>query len=175
MTSDRPLAPALRPYLPADAARCVAIFRDSIETLASDDYSEDQRRVWAATADDAAVFGTRLGKSLTLVATLSSQTIGFGSLKGADVIDMLYVDPDYARRGVGAALIDALTRLAAARGAEKLTTEVSDTARALFERHGFLAQRRNMIQLGGEWLANTTMIKTLTTAGPASRGESRLH
>ncbi len=175
MTSGRPFAPTLRPFLPADAARCAAIFRDSIETLTSDDYSEDQRRVWAAAADDVAAFGSRLEKSLTLVAALSGQTIGFGSLKGGDVIDMLYVDPDYARRGVGAALIDALTRLATARGAKQLISDVSDTARALFERQGFVAQRRNMIQLGGEWLANTTMVKTLAAAGPTTRPESTLH
>ena len=86
---------------------------------------------------------------------------------------MLYVDPDYARRGVGAALIDALTRLATARGAKQLISDVSDTARALFERQGFVAQRRNMIQLGGEWLANTTMVKTLAAAGPTTRPNPR--
>ena len=60
---------------------------------------------------------------------------------------MLYVDPRFARRGVGATLIDALVRLAAARGAKRLTSEVSDTARPLFERQGFVAQRRNLVQL----------------------------
>ena len=50
---------------------------------------------------------------------------------------MLYVDPAFARRGVATALVDALVRLAAARGAKTLTAEVSDTARPLFERQGF--------------------------------------
>jgi len=174
MSADLPTA-ALRPYLPADAARCAEIFRDSIATLTGDDYDDDQRRVWAAMAEDIGAFGARLEKSLTLLAALSGQTVGFGSLKGVDVLDMLYVDPAYVRRGVGAALIDALTRLATARGAKQLTSDVSDTARATFERQGFVAQRRNMIQLGGEWLANTTMIKALAAAGPAKRPESTLH
>lgn len=167
-------APALRPYLPADAARCAAIFRASIEALASDDYDDDQRRAWAAMADDAAAFSARLAKALTLVATVSGEPVGFGSLKGADVIDMLYVDPEFARRGVGALLIDALTRLAAGRDAKQLTSEVSDTARASFEKQGFVAQRRNLIQLDGEWLANTTMIKSLA-AESARPPASKLH
>jgi putative acetyltransferase len=175
MSADRSSAPTLRPFLPADAPRCAAIFRASIEALTSDDYGDDQRRVWAARADDVAAFGARLANALTLVAMVSGQPVGFGSLKGADVIDMLYVDPDYARRGVGAVLIDALTRLAAARGAEKLASEVSDTARALFERQGFVAQRRSMIQLGGEWLANTTMVKALAAGDPTKPAESTLH
>jgi putative acetyltransferase len=168
-------APALRPYLPADAARCAAIFRASVEALAGDDYDDDQRRVWAAAADDAVAFGARLAKSLTLVATLDGEAVGFASLKGADAIDMLYIDPEFARRGIGALLLDALTRLAAGRGARQLTGEVSDTARATFERQGFVAQRRNLIQRDGEWLANTTMIKSLATADSPRPPQSKLH
>ncbi len=168
-------APTLRPFLPADAQRCAAIFRDSIEALTQDDYDDDQRRVWAAIADDAADFGARLAKSLTLVAMLSGEAVGFGALKGVDVIDMLYVDPEFARQGVGAALIEAMTRLASARGAKQLTSEVSDTARGLFERQGFVAQRRNLIQLDGEWLGNTTMAKPLEAANSGPRSVSKLH
>jgi putative acetyltransferase len=152
---------SLRPYLPADADRCAEIFRASIEELASEDYSGDQRDAWAAEADDRAAFASRLGKGLTLIALIDGEAAGFASLIGADVLDLLYVDPRFARRGVGAALIDALARLAEARGAERLTSEVSDAARSLFERQGFVAQRRNLVQLDDQWLANTTMIKRL--------------
>jgi len=152
---------ALRPYLPADAERCAEIFRASIEELASEDYSVDQRDAWAAEADDRAAFASRLAKALTLVAVIDGEAAGFASLFGADALDMLYVDPRFARRGVGAALIDALARLAEARGAPRLTSDVSDAARALFERHGFVAERRNLVQLDDQWLANTTMTKRL--------------
>jgi putative acetyltransferase len=152
---------SLRPYLPADAARCADIFRASIEELTSEDYSADQRDAWAAKADDAGAFAARLVKALTLVALVDREAAGFASLRGANDLDMLYVDPRFARRGVGGALVDALARIAQARGAELLTSEVSDTARPLFERQGFLAQRRNLVQLDDQWLANTTMTKRL--------------
>jgi putative acetyltransferase len=166
---------ALRPYLPSDAGRCSAIFRASIEALTGDDYDDDQRRAWAAVADDVASFSARLAKALTLVATVAGEPVAFGSLKDADVIDMVYVDPEFARRGVGALLIDALTRLASGRGAMQLTSEVSDTARASFEKQGFVAQRRNLVQLDGEWLANTTMVKLLAAADLARPSTSKLH
>ena len=86
---------------------------------------------------------------------------GFASLKGAEEIDMLFVDPGFARQGVGRTLVDALTRLAQARGAKRLTTEASDVAKPLFERQGFTAQKRNLVRMGDQWLANTTMTKTL--------------
>lgn len=153
---------SLRPYLPADADRCAAIFRASVEEVASEDYSVDQRRAWAAIADNLAAFAARLAKALTLIALIDGEAAGFASLLGADVLDLLYVDPRFARRGVGAALIDALARLAEARGAECLTSEVGDAARSLFERQGFVAQRRNLVQLDDQWLANTTMTKRFT-------------
>lgn len=161
-------AVSLRPYLPADAERCAAIFRASVEELASEDYSADQCAAWAARADNSAAFAKRLAAALTLMALVDGEPAGFASLEGADTIDMLYVDPGFARRGVGAALIDALVRLAAARGAKTLASEVSDTARPLFERQGFQAQRRNLVQLDDEWLANTTMTKRLAPPGDAN-------
>jgi putative acetyltransferase len=160
-------AVSLRPYLPADAERCAAIFRSSVEELASEDYSADQRAAWAACADDDA-FAKRLASALTLMALVDGEPAGFASLKGAETIDMIYVDPEFARRGVATALLDAFVRLAVARGAKTLACEVSDTARPLFERQGFQAQRRNLVQLDDEWLANTTMTKRLAPPGDAN-------
>lgn len=154
-------AVALRPYVPADAKRCAEIFRASIEELAAEDYDTDQREAWASRADDEEGFGARLAGALTLLAVIDGEIAGFASLKGAEEIDMLFVDPEFARQGVGRTLVDALTRLAEARGARRLTTEASDVAKPLFERQGFTAQKRNLVRKGDQWLANTTMTKTL--------------
>jgi len=154
-------AVSLRPYLPADAKRCAEIFRASIEELAAEDYDEEQREAWAARADDEGGFGARLAEALTLLAVVDGTIAGFASLKGGEEIDMLFVDPEFARQGVGRTLIDALTKLAQARGAKRLTTEASDAAKPLFDRLGFTAEKRNLVRKGDQWLANTTMMKTL--------------
>jgi putative acetyltransferase len=172
MTSSRAPAASLRPYLPADAALCAAIFRAAVEELTADDYDEDQRQAWAARSDDVEAFGARLAAALTLVAIVEGGPVGFTSLKG-DVIDMLFVDPAVAGRGVGAMLLDALIKLAGARGVKKLTSEVSDTARPTFEVQGFVAERRNLVRIDDQWLANTTMSKTL--AGPSAPSADKRH
>jgi putative acetyltransferase len=156
---------ALRPYLPADAPLLAEIFRASIEELTAEDYSEAQRGVWEAAADDEAAFGARLAKELTLVATLGGSVVGFVSLKGAEQVDLLYVHPAVAGQGIGAMLCDAVERLAGARGAPRLVADASDTARGFFEHRGYVAQRRNTVALGDEWLATTTMEKKLTPKG----------
>jgi putative acetyltransferase len=154
-------AVALRPYVPADTKRCAEIFRASIEELGAEDYSDDQREAWASRADDEEAFGARLAGALTLLALIDGAVVGFASLKGADEIDMLFVEPDFARQGVARTLVDALTKLAQARGAKRLTTDASDVAKPLFEHQGFTAQKRNLVRIGDEWLANTSMTKTL--------------
>jgi putative acetyltransferase len=64
-------------------------------------------------------------------------------------------------------LVDALERLAGARGTRRLSVDASDTARRFFEKRGYLAQQRNTISRGDEWLASTTMTKQLTPDGSA--------
>lgn len=159
---------ALRPFLPADAPLLREIFRDSIEELTSDDYTEAQQEAWASAADDVGEFRNKLSGQLTLVATLEGSLVGFASLEGKDKIDMLYVHPAATGQGVGVMLIDALEKLAGARGTARLTVDASDSARGFFEKRGYIALQRNSISIGDEWLANTTLQKQLAVKREAS-------
>ncbi|MPZ39404.1 MAG: GNAT family N-acetyltransferase [Rhizobiales bacterium] len=152
---------AMRPMLPADVPLLAEIFRSSVDELTVEDYSDAQREAWAAAADDEAAFGARLAKQLTLVGTMGGSPVGFASLKELDVLDMVYVHPAAGENGVATMLVNALETLAAARGASKLTADVSDSAVDFFRKRGFVPQMRNTRPLGGEWLANTTMEKKL--------------
>ena len=152
---------ALRPYLPDDTPVLAEIFRASVMGLTAEDYTEAQQQAWASAADDLAALGKRLGNQLTLVASLEGSSVGFASLGPGGKIDMLYVHPAAVGQGVGAMLIDALEKLAGARKASKLVVDASDTARGFFEKRGYVAQQRNTVSTGDEWLANTTLHKQL--------------
>src|SRR5882724_3061787 len=160
--------PALRPFLPADTPILAVIFAAAIQDLTGDDYSEAQQEAWATAAEDEETFGKKLASELTLIATLQNSPVGFASLKGPDHIEMLYVHPSVAGQGVGAMLCDALEKLAGARGAKSLTADVSDNAQEFFSKRGFVAKQRNTVTINGEWLANTTMQKTLAEAAPGA-------
>ncbi len=152
---------AMRPMLPADVPDLAEIFRELIADLTADDYSQAQQEAWASAADDEEEFGQKLTGGLTLVATFGGAAVGFASLADNKKIDMLYVHPAAAGQGAGAMLADALEKLATGRGSTELTVDASDTARGFFEKRGFVARTRNTVTRGGEWLANTTMSKTL--------------
>ena len=119
-------------------------------------------------------FGQRLGGALALVATLQNSPVGFAALKGGDHIDMLYVHPGAAGQGVASMLCEALEKLAGGRGAKSLNVDASDNAQPFFAKRGYVAKQRNSITVNGEWLANTTMQKTLAeSAGAGSSDMSR--
>jgi putative acetyltransferase len=158
---------ALRPFLIEDTPLLAEIFRASIEELTADDYSEGARQAWASAADDEEAFAQRLSGQLTLIATMSGSPVGFASLANNETVDLIYVHPAVAGQGAGTMLADALEKLSLARGAKRLTADVSDTAESFFKKRGFTARQRNTVRRGGEWLATTTMEKALAQGAAA--------
>ena len=152
---------ALRPMLPEEAPLLAEIFRASILELTGDDYTEEQQEAWAAAADDEAPFAKRLADEVTIVATMGGAPVGFASLETDDKIGFFYVHPAAIGRGAGALLADALEKLAGARGVDALSVDASDTASGFFAKRDYVAQQRNSVCCGDEWLANTSMKKSL--------------
>lgn len=162
--TDRPSHP-LRPFMPADTLPLRELFAQSIEELTQEEYDEDQRIAWASLAEDGLAFAKRLGAMVTLIVQIDGEYAGFGSLKDNTGLDMLYVHPYHARQGVGTTIADALERIAAARGANEITAEASETAHPFFEARGYVGTQRTAIPIEDQWLTNTTMKKQLTPTG----------
>jgi putative acetyltransferase len=162
--------PSLRPYQASDLPLLSEIRFAAIEKLTVEDYDEAQRRAWASAADDDEAFSNSLEKGLTLVALIGGGPVGFIAMQKDGLIDRLYVNPAVARTGVVSALIDAIEKLAAARGTTTLATDASDTAKPLFEARGYQATHRNTIEIDGEYLGNTRMTKAL---GPIAAPDVR--
>lgn len=155
---------ALRPYLAADAPILAAIYAAAIDELTAEDYTDEQRYAWMALAEDEQTFGQKLAASLTLVAIVDGEPVGFISLRDNLSIEHLYVSPNIIREGVATALCDALEKIATARGAQKLTVDSSDTAEPFFKQRGYVLQSRNTRIVDEQWLAYMTMIKELAPA-----------
>ena len=151
----------LRPFLPTDTHALRDLFAQSIEELTQDSYDEAQRAAWVEAAEDAAVFGKRLALGVTLVVHADGQYQGFATLKDNTLLDLIYVHPFAAGVGVGSTLLDALERIATARGSSIVTVDASDTALPFFEHRGYVATQRNARAHGDVWLSNTTMQKPL--------------
>jgi putative acetyltransferase len=151
----------LRDYRPEDAADLVALFRASVHELARADYTPQRLDAWAPAQLDAERFGARWVRALTWVAELDGAAAGFASLEYDGHVDMLYVHPTKARRGVARALLEHLERTARALPLERLYTEASITARPLFEAQGFRLLAPQTVVVNGQGMRNYRMDKAL--------------
>ena len=151
----------IRPFDPADTNVLRELFAQSIEYLTSVEYDDDQRLAWISAAEDPVVFEDRVWDADTFVVEVETEPAGFVTVKDGGLIDLIYVHPYFVRQGVGSMLIEKAEAIARERGKTEITADVSDTARPFFEAMGYVAKKRNLVPLEGQWLSNTTMTKAL--------------
>ena len=74
---------------------------------------------------------------------------------------MLYVHPDFKRRGAATALMQAAEKEARRLGVKQMSTEASLTAHPFFEAAGFSVVRRQTVEFNGQKFDNFYMRKAL--------------
>lgn len=141
----------------ADLPAVLNLFRTSVHTLCRADYIPAQLSAWAPADTDEAPWARRLQCQTFLLAEEDGDLMGFASLEG-DYLDLLYVHPRHARRGVGTVLCDALERQCTG---QRITVHASLTARPFFARRGYRTVEPHEVQRRGETLTNYLMEKEL--------------
>ena len=149
----------IRPYRDEDASPTRGVFERAVRGSASTHYSSEQLDAWAPPADAAILEGwaDRRAAAQTLVATENDRIAGFSDLVDGRLLDMLFVDPDFGRRGVGAELIAAVVDLARGAGAPYVEAHASLTARPVLERSGFFVVAEETPVIRGVAFANFRM------------------
>ncbi len=152
----------VRPYAAADLETLIALFRASVRTVARRDYTFEQVLAWSPDEIDGNNWLLRLGASSTWLAAEGTRVTGFISMEPEGHLDMLYVHPDFLRRGVASALLRRAERSACSQGVVTLSTEASITARPFFERHGFRLIAPQTVMRHGEELRNFRMARAVS-------------
>jgi putative acetyltransferase len=128
----------LRAYTANDAQATSVIFLRAVRETAPAHYSPEQVEAWAADFGGLESWAAARVAADTRLAVIEGRVVGFTDLDDHGYIDMLFVDPDFGRRGVASALLASVVALARQRGLPALTTFASLTSRPVFERHGFV-------------------------------------
>jgi putative acetyltransferase len=128
----------LRAYAAGDAEATLAIFLRAVRETARSHYSPEQIAAWAADSGDLDSWAAARSAAHTQLAVIDGHVAGFTDLDDHGYIDMLFVDPDFGRQGIGSALLGSMVDLARQRGLPAVTTFASLTSRPVFERHGFV-------------------------------------
>ncbi|MCF4166388.1 GNAT family N-acetyltransferase [Zavarzinia compransoris] len=144
-----------------DAPALAALFRASVHGAAAGHYDAGQREAWAPADLDVAAFAARIGRCRIIVAERAGRPAGFATLAPGGLVDMLFVDPDFLRLGIGRRLLRAVEDAARLAGDGRLESHVSLTARPLFEAAGFRVDAEQSVELRGRRFTNFRMSKRL--------------
>lgn len=157
----------LRRYRDADAVATRRVFERAVRVTATGDYTDAQLKAWAPGDLDGpqrTAWAHARTSAHTIVAVENDRIAGFSDLVSSSVLDMLYVDPDFGRRGIGSALITEIVNLARSGRAPAIKTDASLTARPVFERHGFAVVTQQTVVVRGVPMTNLKMHLALDRA-----------
>jgi len=151
-------------YRSADLAAVVDLFYLAVHAIDSKFYSKDELEAWAAVDEKKhrmISWREKLKAPYTFLAKMDAQVVGFAHSTETGYLDLLYVHPDYQRRGVAKDLVDMVEKALAQSGVEKIETDASIAAKAFFTARGYQVVKKQKIVRRNEQLINYKMIKDL--------------
>lgn len=151
----------IRCFKKSDTVALIELFRTTVHTVCSKEYSQEQLNVWAPEKIDSTKWQQRLENTYTIVAEHEGQIAGFANLEADGCIDMFYVSASTQSKGVGTALFNALESEAKSRGLERLHSDVSLTARNFFISKGFAIENEYFKKVANVTFPNAIMAKRL--------------
>ena len=146
----------LRDYTKTDCAELAELFYDTVHTVNAKDYTQEQLDAWATGKVNLEAWNESFQAHHTVVAEMDGKIVGFGDIDETGYLDRLYVHKDYQRRGVAAAICDALEQRTKA---AEFTTHASITARPFFEKRGYTVVKVQQVERRGILLTNFVMKK----------------
>lgn len=144
-----------------DLPQITSIFRDTITTVNSKDYSEQQIEVWASGADDKNKWEERIKKLYFIVAEIKNTIVGFAYLKNGNYFDGLFVHKDYQRRGIASKLIRIIESQVMMNGFEIIKSDVSITALPFFDNKYYDVKKKQKKSFKGLVFVNYIVEKAL--------------
>ena len=138
------------------------LYYETITTINSKDYNEEQIKAWASTADRTENLLRRINEQHFFVAESDDKKItGFASLDKPGYLDLLYVHKNFQHRGVATLLLQEIFNTANELNISKLQTDASITAKPFFEKHGFKTVQQQTVKIKDVELINYKMEKLI--------------
>jgi putative acetyltransferase len=155
----------LRAARPADATAMVRIQDAAVLARWPGHYEDDALRAWTlrARGKDETHFHARMAVARTLVAEHpEAGVVGFGEIDTENgELTLLFVDPDWTGRGLGARLLVALEEQALADGVSALSLFASKNAIGFYEKHGWRRGSAVEHTVGGHSIECLCMLRDL--------------
>ena len=137
------------------------LFRATVLTVNSKDYTKEEVEDWASCGDSVEHWKELLAKN-DYIGALDGQggIVGFSSMNAEGYLHSMFVHKDWQGKGVATLLLSEVEKIARRYGVHKISVEVSVTARPLFEKHGYKVVKEQKAKANRLYLTNYVMEKT---------------
>lgn len=125
------------------------LYKNTILSINRKDYTSDEAEDWASCADNTTNWHQLLEEQhYVLAENREGVIVGFGSVNEAGYMHTLFVHADFQHQGIATLLYQYLEKYAQEQGAEKITSEVSITAKPFLKSKVFgLMKSKNEKQI----------------------------
>jgi len=144
-----------------DLEGLTTLFKETIQTVNTADYTPKQIKIWSAGSQRIERWEKRIAEQYIVLAILNELIVGMSSLSLEGYLDLMYVHKDYQRQGIAQKLYKAIEQKAFGQQNDKITVDVSITAKPFFEQMGFELIRVQELKLEGVVFNNNQMQKIL--------------
>lgn len=156
----------IRQALISDIPELKELYQNTVLNINRKDYSQEEVEDWASCGDDINRFVELFAEQYYIVAIdEQDKIVGFASVNDSGYMHTLFVHQDCQRQGIATLLYNHLKKYAQARGAKRLSSEVSITAKPFFEKQGFHVDEVQNRRANNLCLINYKMSKALVTIG----------
>ncbi len=135
----------------------IKLYKDTIYTTAEDDYSQEELAAWADVDRDR--FVRIFAKQDAYIAYLGEKIVGYITFEDG-LIDLLYVDKDHTKTGIGKKLVMYILDHYPA----PIEVYASNTALPLFRHLGFTYLNKNIVNKNGIRIINHHLIYNKTSS-----------
>lgn len=152
----------IRPLTELDIPEMRELFRTTVLTVNSKDYTKEEVADWASCGDSIEHWKELLAKN-DYIGAIDGQgkIVGFSSMNAEGYLHSMFVHKDWQHKGVASMLLSEVEKMALGYGVHKISAEVSITARPFFEKHGYKMVKEQKAKANRLWLTNYVMEKTL--------------
>lgn len=146
----------------SDFPELTGLYKNTVLSVNRKDYSAEEVEDWASCGDDITRWHELLAEQYYIVAENKKKGIvGFASINDAGYMHTMFVHKDFQHQGIATLLYSTLEMYAREKGADRISSEVSITARPFFEKQGFVVDEEQKRKANLLRLTNYKMSKRL--------------
>jgi len=148
-----------------DIPAIVEMYRATVHSVNTKDYSPAQIKVWADGAVNYPRWEKAIKEQYFVLAEIDGKLAGFSSIAKDGYLDFMYVSKDYQRCGIALTLLKEIEHKALEQKNPEIYSHVSKTARGFFLNMGYEHKEDIQDLYKGELFINALMVKKLNKPG----------